>query len=151
MIIDLAEQPDKNRIETDVCVIGGGAAGLAIAWYFRRCSDREVLVLESGGPDREPEVQDLYAGELAGQRYYDLDVDRLRMLGGSTNHWGNQVGPFEPIDFEARPWMPHSGWPITRADLDPWYREAVEYFGLGKVRLRRSRGLAAAGSMPQAP
>ena len=131
MIVDLAEQPSDHRIETDLCVIGGGAAGLAIAWYFRSRSDREVVVLESGGVDFEPDVQDLYAGELTGQRYYDLDVDRLRMLGGSTNNWGNQVGPFEPIDFEARPWIPHSGWPIVRADLDPWYRQAVEYFGLG--------------------
>ena len=131
MIVDLAEQPSDQRIETDLCVIGGGAAGLAIAWYFRSRSDRDVVVLESGGADFEPDVQDLYAGELTGQRYYDLDVDRLRMLGGSTNRWGNQVGPFEPIDFEARPWIPHSGWPIVRADLDPWYRQAVEYFGLG--------------------
>ena len=61
MIVDLAEQPSDHRIETDLCVIGGGAAGLAIAWYFRSRSDREVVVLESGGVDFEPDVQDLYA------------------------------------------------------------------------------------------
>ena len=131
MIVDLAELPEDRSVETDICVIGGGAAGLAIAWWFRARGDREVVVLEGGGRDYEPESQDLYAGEQTGQRHYALDSDRLRMLGGATNHWGNQVGPFEPIDFETRPWMPHSGWPITRADLDPWYREAVAYFGLG--------------------
>jgi choline dehydrogenase-like flavoprotein len=131
VIVDLAELADDRVVETDICVIGGGAAGIAIAWRFRDRPDREVVVLESGGVDFDPDQQDLFAGELTGQRYNELDVDRLRMLGGATNHWGNQVGPFEPIDFETRPWIPHSGWPISRADLDPWYREAAEYFGFG--------------------
>ena len=84
MIVDLAEQPSDQRIETDLCVIGGGAVGLAIAWYFRNRSSRDVVVLESGGTDFEPDIQDLYAGEQTGQRYNRLDLDRRRMLGGST-------------------------------------------------------------------
>ena len=29
-----------------------------------------------------------------------------------------------PIDFRRREWVPHSGWPITRRDLDPYYAAA---------------------------
>jgi choline dehydrogenase-like flavoprotein len=36
----------------------------------------------------------------------------------------------EPIDFEARDWIPGSGWPITRADLDPYYPRAATIAGL---------------------
>ena len=35
------------------------------------------------------------------------------------------------MDFEERPWVPFSGWPITRADLDPFYKRAHVVVGLG--------------------
>jgi choline dehydrogenase-like flavoprotein len=28
------------------------------------------------------------------------------------------------VDFLPRPWIAHSGWPIRRADVDPWYERA---------------------------
>ena len=33
---------------------------------------------------------------------------------------------FEPLDFEERDWVPYSGWPVTREDLDPFYERARE-------------------------
>ena len=135
VIIDLAEAAENLRFDTDICVIGGGAAGLAIAWHFRHIAGREVTVLEAGGIEFDSANQDLYVGALSGQRYHDLDVTRLRMLGGSTNHWANHVSPFEAIDFEERPWIPHSGWPIRRSDLDAWYPRALEYLQLSQSDL----------------
>ena len=32
--------------------------------------------------------------------------------------------PFDPIDFEARDFMPHSGWPIQRDGIEPFYPQA---------------------------
>ena len=57
-------------------------------------------------------------------RYAALDAGRLRALGGGTNHWGGWCRPMDAIDFEARPWMPHSGWPFPRTALDPYYPKA---------------------------
>ena len=37
--------------------------------------------------------------------------------------WGGQSRPLDPIVFEKRPGFP--GWPITRQDLDPYYKKAV--------------------------
>ncbi|MCE2658390.1 MAG: GMC family oxidoreductase [Rubrivivax sp.] len=37
---------------------------------------------------------------------------------------GVRYVPLDPIDFERRDWLPHSGWPITKADLDPYYERA---------------------------
>ncbi len=135
MIIDLAAAAGDLSLDTDICVIGGGAAGTAIAWYFRHVAGREVTVLEGGGIELDDASQDLNKGTLSGKPYFDLDVTRLRMLGGNTNHWANQVAPFEDIDFEHRPWIAHSGWPIRRSDIDPWYPGALEYLQLGREDL----------------
>jgi choline dehydrogenase-like flavoprotein len=39
-------------------------------------------------------------------------------------------GALSPIDVERRDCVPGSGWPLTAADLDPYYREARAIFGL---------------------
>ena len=62
------------------------------------------------------------------------EEEGLRYLGGSTNHWGGWCRPLAPIDFEARDWIPHSGWPITRADLDPWYKKAQPIIETGPFK-----------------
>ncbi|MFV1992181.1 MAG: GMC oxidoreductase, partial [Acidimicrobiales bacterium] len=36
------------------------------------------------------------------------------------------------IDFERREWVPHSGWPICRKDIDPYYHLAHDLFELGE-------------------
>src|SRR5262249_44740880 len=41
--------------------------------------------------------------------------------------------PLDPLDFEARDWVPHSGWPITRAALEPYYRRAEDVMQLPHV------------------
>ncbi len=62
-----------------------------------------------------------------------LTDTRLRYFGGSTNHWFGWCRPLDPFDFEQRPWVADSGWPITRADIDPWLPGAHELAELGPV------------------
>lgn len=130
MLIDARSLQGGTTLEADVGVIGAGAAGITIA---RELAGRrlDVCVIESGGLEREAATQDLYAGENAGLPYHRLDVTRLRFLGGSTNHWAGGCAPLEPIDFEKRDWVPHSGWPFGRAELDPFYARAHEICRLG--------------------
>ena len=33
--------------------------------------------------------------------------------------------PLDALDFEVRDWVPGSGWPVSRAELDPYYARAV--------------------------
>lgn len=124
MFIDGRSVPEGTVVETDLAIIGAGAAGITIARELAG-SGISVTLLESGGFEFDAETQDLYEGEMGGVDY-PLTSSRLRYFGGSTNHWGGWCRPLEPLDFEARDWVPHSGWPVTRAELDPFYERARE-------------------------
>lgn len=127
---DARDLPDGTALEADLCIVGAGAAGIALALEFVNTPVR-VLLLEGGGFDLEGPVQALYRGEIVGRPYYPLEGARLHYFGGTTGHWGGYCAPFDAIDFERRPWVPHSGWPLTRGDLDPYYERAHPLLDLG--------------------
>jgi choline dehydrogenase-like flavoprotein len=135
MLRDARELEAGAVIECDLCVVGAGAAGITIARALAGTGIRVCLV-ESGGLEFEEQVQDLFKGQNVGLPYFDLDICRLRMFGGTTNHWEGRCRPFDAIDFEARDWVPHSGWPIMLADLAPFYRQAQEICQLGPFEYR---------------
>lgn len=132
MFIDACSVPDGTRIDADVAVVGGGAAGITIALELDEMGISTAL-LESGGFNRDPQTDELNIGESDGLGYAFLEDSRSRFLGGSTNCWGGGCRPFEPEDFEARAWVRASGWPITYDDLAPYYRRASVTLRLGPV------------------
>jgi len=107
-----------------VCIVGSGPAGMSLALSLGR---RKVpcLLLEAGGETADGDVQDAYAGSVVGDPYVDLRRARLRCLGGTSGLWEGWCRPLDAVDFEARAGMPDSGWPIRKADLDP-YTHAAE-------------------------
>jgi len=123
MLDDASAIATDTPIEADICIIGGGAAGITVAREFIG-TPHKVILLEGGGMEIDAATQDLYRGTNVGRSYYDLDACRLRYFGGSTNHWGGWCHPLSPIDFRKRPWIPHSGWPIDYDDLAPFYGRA---------------------------
>ncbi|WP_109356749.1 FAD-dependent oxidoreductase [Sphingorhabdus sp. EL138] len=123
MIIDLRKSDPSTRFETDVCIVGAGAAGITLARRLDKLG-KKVLLLESGGIDFEPDVQALAEGPSTGHDYYPLVDSRLRFFGGTTAIWGGRCAEFNPIDLERRDWIPHSGWPISFDDLKPYYDSA---------------------------
>ena len=127
MLIDARNLEDGTLVQTDVCVVGGGAAGIAIAREFRS-SGLNVVLLESGGIKEERETQQLYDGITDGP-FNETDyclASRCRYFGGTTNKWTGTCRPLDDIDFEYRPWVEHSGWPIRRSTLDEYYTRAAD-------------------------
>ncbi|HEY1614128.1 MAG TPA: GMC family oxidoreductase [Rhizomicrobium sp.] len=128
--IDARSLPEGTTLETDLAIIGGGPAGISLALALADTPIRMVL-LESGGERPDPATQALYAGKEDGVHYIPLDATRLRFLGGCSNHWGGWCRPLDPIDFERRDWLDHSGWPFGRAEIEPYYARAQSLIEAG--------------------
>lgn len=132
MFVDARSVPAGSLIETEVCIVGGGAAGITLAREFAHSSFR-VILLESGGAELEQATQDLYAGRDIGRPYDMFPVSRLRYFGGTTNHWGGVWCDMpSSLDFEMREGVQYSGWPFPLSYLEPWYRRAQPVLKLGR-------------------
>ena len=99
--VDARSLPADSTVACDLCIVGGGAAGITLAREFIGHGIK-VTLLESGGFEPEAPIQALYAGEIADPFSLPLDVMRLRFLGGSTNHWAGYCRPLDAADFTAR-------------------------------------------------
>lgn len=91
MFFDARNIEKDSVLDTDVCIVGGGAAGITVAREFDGVGKR-IMLLEGGGLNYSRDSQDLYSGKNVGLPYVPLDVTRLRYFGGSTNHWGGIAG-----------------------------------------------------------
>jgi choline dehydrogenase-like flavoprotein len=130
---DTRSLPDGTVLDADICIVGAGAAGITLARELSN-GPLKVLLLEGGGFDREPRMQDLYRGEIVGKPYFPLEAAAEHFFGGTTNHWAGWCATYDALDFEKRDWVPHSGWPITRGDLDPFYARAQPILELGPYK-----------------
>ncbi len=100
-LIDLETLEDGAVLEADLCIVGAGVAGIAIARHFIG-SGVQVLLLEGGGWDPSSESQAIYQGTF-GTCYQDdsyeeqyLSISRLRYFGGTSNHWAGWCRPMTP-------------------------------------------------------
>lgn len=111
-------------LHTQYCIIGSGVAGIVLAASLVNKGKR-VILLDAGGVGFDASAQDGARADHVSYPYADPLQSRLRQLGGASNHWSNNTSPLDEIDFEKRPWIKDSGWPINRAELTPYYRDAA--------------------------
>ena len=135
MLIDVRKLSANFNLSFDICILGAGAAGITLARELSKYPFKVGLV-ESGGfePDGS---QELYDGETSGAIPADLrylSTSRIRRFGGTTNIWTGWCRPLDELDFETRPWVPHSGWPISKAELDPFYEKAADLCQIDSFR-----------------
>lgn len=112
----------------DVCIAGAGPAGITLA---RRLSARglSVALMEAGGLEITDESQALYQGDIVGLGYWDLDVVRIRALGGCSGHWSGRCRAIDAEAFRPSAVRPRA-WPIEKTDLDPYQAETAEILDL---------------------
>ena len=107
--------------EFEACIVGAGPAGLACALDLTQRGVR-VLVLEAGGERPVPGDPDLLAAEILHAEFHDPPADgAASALGGRSHWWGGRSAPLDPGDFDA--------WPISSADMQPWYERAAAFIG----------------------
>ncbi|WP_426703033.1 GMC oxidoreductase [Rhodanobacter sp. Col0626] len=126
MIIDYLDGSAPTDIDVDLCIVGAGAAGIAIARSFIGTSST-VCVVEGGGLSGEEKSQALYEGSSVGCPPFDPGTSRMRVFGGSCTLWGGGCIPLGRHDLSQRDWVPHSGWPLSYDDLEPYYTSARSY------------------------
>lgn len=126
MIIDYLGGSAPTDLEADLCIIGAGAAGIAIARTFIGTSVT-VCIVEGGGLSGEEKSQALYEGTSVGCPPFDPGTSRMRVFGGSCTLWGGGCIPLGRQDMSRRDWVPHSGWPLSYDDLEPYYTSARSY------------------------
>ncbi|HSM82556.1 MAG TPA: GMC family oxidoreductase, partial [Nodosilinea sp.] len=115
---------------------------------------RDVVLLESGRAGFDPAIQALNEVVFLGKRHRELDPDsyyhrylppelrgvsRVRQFGGTSNVWTGKWKYLQPSDFEPRPWVPNSGWPIGFDDLLGHYRAAAADYGFGDLEAEAQR------------
>jgi choline dehydrogenase-like flavoprotein len=101
MEIDARSLPAGTCLDADICIVGGGAAGLAMAEALRE-SGLSVILAESGGRDtHEALLQDIPQARSAGPQSFNLS-GRRRQLGGGLMDWGANCALLDPEDFSQR-------------------------------------------------
>ena len=130
MYIDLNRVDNELHRSADVCIIGSGPAGIAVALPLLK-QGFQICMLESGGLSSDSDVQDLANGNVVGRADLDLRTERNRQFGGSTNSWAGACAPMSPSDFDARPWLGIKGWPYSFQELLPFYTKAQSMFEIG--------------------
>ena len=136
----------------DVCVIGSGPAGGTMAKEL--CEGGAKVIMLEAGSKVEPyqflshtwpyelpyrgfrgEKQALfYPGDIAPVRYQDSDdvnVDRVRVLGGRSLHWNAVTLRYAPLDFRERSLQGiEEDWPLSYEELAPYYDRIEQIIGV---------------------
>jgi len=144
MIHDLNNLPLDQPIQAEVCIIGAGPAGLAVAMSLAKAG-RSVCILEAGGLAPEPQSTELARVVNVGDSCFDPSHRRVFAFGGTTWMWSGWCRPFDAVDFSERPWVPHSGWPVAYEKVSAYFGDAASFLQLPDTefdvdRLAQSEG-----------
>lgn len=153
MITDIRDLEEGAQLHAEVVVVGSGIAGSEVALHLSR-QGIDVLMLESGREDFDPEIQALNDVTCTAKPHRALDPEagyhvylppglrgasRIRQFGGTSNVWTGKWKHLQRSDFKPRPWVPLSDWPIGFEDLLPHYRAAAAAYGFGDLEAEARR------------
>jgi choline dehydrogenase-like flavoprotein len=133
----LHEDSCHQEMAADVCIIGGGPAGLALASELVG-SGVKIVIVERGpaGPPGPETPVGLHTGHP-----YNLDESRAFGAGGTARLWfvDTPEGPgrvrlreLERADIEGRSWGRQPAWAVRYEDIARWYPDARRLCGLGE-------------------
>jgi hypothetical protein len=128
MIFDLNKENIDSDYDFDVCVIGGGPAGITFALELGDLN-LKVCLIESGDLTIKRKNQKLNKARNIGIRYKDLSIQRGRLLGGTSNFWGGNCIPMDPIDF-TRTSVREEEWPFKYDTLKSDILKAQKILGI---------------------
>lgn len=130
MIKDLSISSCPNiQLQTQVCIIGGGTAGVLLAKRLRQ-HGVQVVVLEVGDSlARQPGDFDQRCIQR-GIHYHGADHGRSFGLGGTSALWGGQMLPLTVSDMSKRSSLGFNSWPVEHKELVDHFAILEKLFGL---------------------
>jgi hypothetical protein len=119
-----------QKKEVPICIVGSGPAGVSLSLQLAQRKIKHI-VISSGSAKFDIEHQSLYKGEnISNLPSVPLEESRLRMLGGTSNHWTGHVGEFDPRDINGRSGNNENYWSeMNFDDLQQYYEEAWSILG----------------------
>ena len=134
----------RRAIEAEVCIVGSGISAAMVADRLARTTTASIVVVEAG--DETVPLAERPAARERALRYgenpwgrdhldgYEIDgplQSRSMQVGGLAMHWGGVTPRFSPEDFRQRSlYGVGTDWPISYAELEPFYEEAESIMGV---------------------
>jgi GMC oxidoreductase len=121
-----------SSFSTHLAVVGAGPAGMVIALEAAK-DGIEVLLIESGYGKFNADVQ-----QLSDAAAYDPGVHApmsksvRRQLGGTSTIWGGRCVPYDPVDFDHRPYLSDISWPVSYDELSSYFQRACDWLQCGR-------------------
>jgi choline dehydrogenase-like flavoprotein len=131
-IIDATTLNYTQEISTEVCIIGTGIAGSILAVELSSEFD-QITLIESGNTAPDFQLQSLNDVEHIGIPFRKNFYNRIRQYGGACNIWPGRTMVMSQTDFNNRPWINKSGWPIKYKELNNYYNLAGKFLGINNT------------------
>jgi hypothetical protein len=94
----------------------------------------DVLLVESGLHAANDTIQSLGDATIAGgQSHVAMSLATRRQVGGASNIWGGRCVPFDPVDFDDRPYVHGLHWPVTYEQMAAYFQRASDWFVTGRA------------------
>ena len=133
MIIAADTLPHGSELSAHLAVVGTGPAGIAVALEVAR-HGFDVLLIESGTTKFDARIQQLSdAAERNPTLHAPMSVAVRRQLGGTSVIWPGRCVPFDPVDFDHRPAISETAWPVAHKELQPYFQRACDWLRCGRA------------------
>ena len=132
MILEAGKIESGATLSADVVIVGAGPAGIVVALELGRAGFN-VLLVESGRERFTADIQELAdAAEWDPDLHAPMSMTTRRQVGGASVIWGGRCVPYDPVDFDRRPFAPESNWPLSYEDLVPYFARACDWLACGR-------------------
>jgi len=117
--------------EFEICILGSGMAGAAIAIELSS-TRKSIIVVEAGGISDGYPCEPVQVDNIG--KSFNLERTRSIELGGSTNLWHSVLAPLSEEDFLEKKYFNMPGWPLSYQEMITHYQNAASYFRIGSIQ-----------------
>lgn len=93
--------------------------------------DTRIAIIEAGPKIYDGNVSNSIVAPSQTGQPFRLFPTTAAAVGGTSNLWHGVIAPLDPEDFTHRPNITEAQWPITLADLSPWYHWVAQHLNWG--------------------